>query len=194
MSPLWPQFCQGHAVPRARLFSHSTAWLWCDAVSYLPHHLKPSVSQKHSQDLCFLLSCYKTLKSVKRSQQHHLVTSYQLQVGLREEEFTELTVVAAMCCDCRSFHQMAQFMHNDVIFRCSGYGGVSQQHTISHSIIPIAHAIVTTTLVCFPAMSDVYHLDIVSLETCNLNPEVHFTCSLHTRNRKGPNKLLNNFK
>lgn len=122
------------------------------------------------------------------------MTPYQLQVGLREEEFTELPWYTAMCCDCRSFHQMAQFLHSDVIFRCSDYGGVSQQHTTSYSTIPIAYAIVTTSLICFPMMSDVYHLDIASLETCNLHPEVHFTCSLHTRNRKGPNKLINNFK
>lgn len=80
---------------------------------------------------------------------------------------------------------------SDVILRCSNYGGVSQQHPVSYSIILIACAIVTAIVVCFPLMSDMYHPAVASSQSGNFHPEVHFTCSLHTRNRKGPSKFLN---
>ena len=85
---------------------------------------------------------------------------------------------------------MTLVLLSDVIFRCSKYGGVSQQHLISYSIILIAWAVVTAIVVCFPLMSDMYHPAIASSWSGNLHPEVHFTCSLHTRNRKGPSKFL----
>lgn len=79
-----------------------------------------------------------------------------------------------------------------VIFNCSKYGRVSQQHLVSQGIILIACVIETAVVICFPLVSDVYRPAIASSQSGNFYPEVHFTCSLHTRNRKGPGKFLNN--
>lgn len=57
---------------------------------------------------------------------------------------------------------MTLVLLSDVIFTCSNYREVSQQHLVSYSIILIACAIVTVFVVCFPLMSDVYQPAIAS--------------------------------
>lgn len=57
---------------------------------------------------------------------------------------------------------MTLVLLSDVIFRCSNYRGVSQQHLVSYSIILISCAVVTAIVVCFPLMSDMNHPAIAS--------------------------------
>jgi len=57
---------------------------------------------------------------------------------------------------------MTLVLLSEVTFRCSEYGGVSQQHLVSYFIILIACAIVTAIVACFPLMSARYNPAIAS--------------------------------